>query len=405
MLAILAICAAAARGEEPSSAAFALPAGAPPLFLVDSQFDDGPTRILRLDTATGSLTAVADLGTEWTPVLGLAAADASTFFATGTDNSGAGSCAADGACVLLRITVPGPSIEPIGLIRRDGVVVKAITGLTFGADGRLYASSQETDSLYIVDPVDATATLLGTVDLDLHGGDLTFAADGRLWIWSNLGPASGIYEITPDFTHASAFLLFPSRALAGLSAPGRGHVLVGAHAPGDLVYLLDTQAGQSSDGLLLTLDGLRFDFERGDLDSPWCADAAACHDDDLCTTDACTPGGCRSTPLPVDDGDACTADSCDPLTGPRHDSLLAIDTDGDQVPDCLDRCPATPSRTAVNRDGCSPPPECPCDGPWSNHGEYVSCVAKAAARLAGTGRGAWRAGHLVREAARSSCGR
>ena len=56
MLAILAIFAGVARGDEPasSSTAFALPAGAPPLFLVDSQFDDWRTRILRLDAATGA---------------------------------------------------------------------------------------------------------------------------------------------------------------------------------------------------------------------------------------------------------------------------------------------------------------------------------------------------------------
>ena len=39
----------------------------------------------------------------------------------------------------------------------------------------------------------------------------------------------------------------------------------------------------------------------------------------------------------------------------------------------------------VDRNGCAPPPECPCDGPWLNHGEYVSCVAKSVARLNGAG--------------------
>jgi hypothetical protein len=41
-----------------------------------------------------------------------------------------------------------------------------------------------------------------------------------------------------------------------------------------------------------------------------CTDTVQCDDGDLCTTDLCDVGICRSTPLDCDDGDGCTADTC-----------------------------------------------------------------------------------------------
>lgn len=51
------------------------------------------------------------------------------------------------------------------------------------------------------------------------------------------------------------------------------------------------------------------------------------------------------------------------------------DEDNDGVPDSLDQCPGTPPGAVVNADGCSIDQLVPCDGPWKNHGQYVSAIA------------------------------
>jgi hypothetical protein len=50
------------------------------------------------------------------------------------------------------------------------------------------------------------------------------------------------------------------------------------------------------------------------------------------------------------------------------------DTDSDGVPDAFDLCPNTLPGAIVDAHGCSLAQLCPCDGPWRNHGEYVTCV-------------------------------
>ena len=77
----------------------------------------------------------------------------------------------------------------------------------------------------------------------------------------------------------------------------------------------------------------------------------------------------NTTQLNVD-GDA-LGDACDP------------DDDGDGVLDAADICPSTPAVTVVApSNGCSVAQQCPCagprgaTGPWKNHGQYASCVAR-----------------------------
>ena len=58
------------------------------------------------------------------------------------------------------------------------------------------------------------------------------------------------------------------------------------------------------------------------------------------------------------------------------------DSDGDGVPDSLDRCPDTPPGAIVDAHGCSIDQLAPCAGPrlgktWKNHGQYVLAVARA----------------------------
>jgi hypothetical protein len=58
------------------------------------------------------------------------------------------------------------------------------------------------------------------------------------------------------------------------------------------------------------------------------------------------------------------------------------DDDGDSVPDAGDYCPETKIGALVDANGCSGEQlidmDCPCDGGWKNHGEYVNCIAHAA---------------------------
>lgn len=61
---------------------------------------------------------------------------------------------------------------------------------------------------------------------------------------------------------------------------------------------------------------------------------------------------------------------------------IFADADDDGVLDEEDFCPDTPEGAVIDETGCSGPQlidqECPLDGAYRNHGEYVSCVAHAA---------------------------
>jgi hypothetical protein len=82
------------------------------------------------------------------------------------------------------------------------------------------------------------------------------------------------------------------------------------------------------------------------------------------------------------------------------------DADGDGVPDAHDQCPNTPTGEVVNAGGCSISQLVPPDGPWKNHGQYVSTVAHVAGEFMAQGliTGAQK-GEIVSAAARSDVGK
>ncbi len=416
----------------------------PSLFLVDSAFSDLQSRIYQADPSTGVLTVRAELGTAYTPVLGMAAASGSVLYLTGTDAGASGLCAGDVACLLIRVLLDPLSTTParvdvIGPVTENGSLLAGITGMTFRRDGRLYAVSQDTDSLYVLDPATGEATRLTGVDVTLHGGDITFDGSDRLWLWTNIGAGDGLYQVDPVTGHATLFESRPNLDMAGLAAAGHSNTLFGASQTTDTLYEIDAVTGFTGSEEPLFLDGSPFDLSRGDLDSPFCEDDAACDDGDLCTLDTCSPGGCLhraeegccradadcggttlcavnrcvdnrcvSVPLSVDDGDACTLDGCDTATGPFHHPRVE-DADADGVPDCRDRCPGTRHGLLVDPAGCSLSQACPCDGPgrpWVNHGEYVRCVAAFAGQAFPRGaRGGKEGSRILPEASQSSCGK
>jgi len=82
------------------------------------------------------------------------------------------------------------------------------------------------------------------------------------------------------------------------------------------------------------------------------------------------------------------------------------DDDGDGVLDGVDLCPDTPQGALVNPDGCAIDDLCPCDDPWTNHGEYVVCVVNAVQSFIDQGLLAQnQQGSIVRVAAQSDCGK
>src|SRR5262249_25234943 len=159
--------------------------------LVDTPFDPPENvTIYTVDPATGVLTIRAELGNVYKPILGLAAVDATTLYATGSENSGNLCGPSKAGCLLLKIVLDATSTVPlsvqvIGPIRLGTTPIGGIVGMNFRSDGTLYVDSQDDSGLYTLDPATAQATLIGTVNADIHGGDLTFDASDRLSLWSN----------------------------------------------------------------------------------------------------------------------------------------------------------------------------------------------------------------------------
>jgi hypothetical protein len=87
------------------------------------------------------------------------------------------------------------------------------------------------------------------------------------------------------------------------------------------------------------------------------------------------------------------------------------DVDGDEVANAADACELTPLGELVGSIGCSIEQLCPCDAPrqstepWKNHGQYVSCMTKAAQSFAADEViSDNEKSDLVNAAAQSSCG-
>lgn len=84
---------------------------------------------------------------------------------------------------------------------------------------------------------------------------------------------------------------------------------------------------------------------------------------------------------------------------------LALDSDGDGVPDISDQCPNTKPGSVVDASGCSLTQLCPPDGSWRNHGDYLRCIRDTLDRFMREGRLTRdQARHLFLEAAHSGAG-
>ena len=86
--------------------------------------------------------------------------------------------------------------------------------------------------------------------------------------------------------------------------------------------------------------------------------------------------------------------------------ILPVDSDDDDVPDYLDQCPDTPAGAVVDANGCSIDQLCPCEGPWRNHAEYLTCLRAVVATFVSEGLLSAAEGRAVlKQGERSNCGK
>ena len=82
------------------------------------------------------------------------------------------------------------------------------------------------------------------------------------------------------------------------------------------------------------------------------------------------------------------------------------DQDNDGVPDSQDHCPGTAPGAIVDADGCSIDQLVPCDGPWKNHGQYVSTIAHVSKEFVDQGLITHQQrAEIISSAAQSDCGK
>jgi hypothetical protein len=217
--------------------------------------------------------------------------------------------------------------------------------VSFGGEGFLYAYSPETDDWSVVRSMehhDLSAIAYHAATDELFGLSMMFTECGQPLLYRMTADGQVVGQLPlPIIPFA------PYGARASLVSVGEYLVLLmqgdaGSNPSESRIYLIDPRSGQT----WLTY--------RSGGGSP---------DDDLDgvpnSRDAC-PGTPHNVPV---DSQGCP--------------MALADADRDGVSDNADRCPSTPAGAPVDGNGCSIPQICPCDGPWKNHGEYVSCVDSA----------------------------
>lgn len=170
-----------------------------------------------------------------------------------------------------------------GEVKYLGSPVEQIGQAAFSPDGTLYAASDSTDYLYIIDTETAEATLVGEIKKDgvykvnVSGADIIFATDGTLYLWANRahsvsGAPRGLYILTlPESMPGTTNAVY-------LGASGVGDYFTGmairARGLGDLVgsthenriFLVDKTNGLTLYTYIMYLDGSPYQvYQYGDM--------------------------------------------------------------------------------------------------------------------------------------------
>ena len=152
-----------------------------------------------------------------------------------------------------------------------------------------------------------------------------------------------------------------------------------------------------------------------DDNCPYVASTDQANSDNDADGDACDTDDDDDGVLDVDDNCALIANaSQDDFDGDGQGDVCDGDDDADGVSDDDDECPSSPMNLTVDDSGCTggerieltcPSDTTSCDA-YSNHGQFVSCVAHAANDAASRGLIAKNEkASFVRAAAKSSCGK
>lgn len=107
---------------------------------------------------------------------------------------------------LYRVDLETATVNPIGDLGNN----LAVNGLTFSADGVLWMST--TNGLYVVDPMSATTTLIGSPDRPL----LALAArDDQLFGWTATDFTADLVTIDPESATTSVAATLPEMTFSG----------------------------------------------------------------------------------------------------------------------------------------------------------------------------------------------
>lgn len=221
-------------------------AAAKPVYLTQ-QFPGVTSELYEIDLATAKITLVGMLPTTAGELDALAAIDSNTLLVA----------AFDGTLSLV-------TLSPFGLAPQSMLGSSQFVGaVNDGGTVRILDRSSNSLCTIVLSPFDFSCMPISG-GLTVEGGGLTVRADGALFLWTNTAPV-GLWTIDPSTAAAT-------RVLPGEPSPEEiigvvfdGEVLFGAARSSNELIEISTTTGQYGTRTSLTLDGIDFGLEFGDV--------------------------------------------------------------------------------------------------------------------------------------------